>query len=60
MPVILTPAIGAAWLDANADPAALQKLLKSYTADAMDAYPVSMPVGSPRNHGPELIQPLAS
>jgi putative SOS response-associated peptidase YedK len=60
MPVILNAETGAVWLDPKADPVALQKLLQPYAGGDLDGYPVSTQVNSPRNHGPELIRPLAS
>jgi putative SOS response-associated peptidase YedK len=60
MPVILNAEPGAAWLDPRADAADLQNLLRPYAGGDLDAYPVTTRVNSPRNHGPELIQPLAS
>jgi putative SOS response-associated peptidase YedK len=60
MPVILNAETGAAWLDPQADAADLQNLLRPYAGGDLDVYPVSTRVNSPRNHGPELIQPLAS
>ncbi len=60
MPVILNADAGRAWLDPEADAADLQMLLRPYAGGDLDAYPVSTRVNSPRNHGPELIQRLAS
>jgi putative SOS response-associated peptidase YedK len=60
MPVILNAESGAAWLDPQVEPAALQKLLRPYTGGNLEVYPMSTRVNSPRNHGTELIQPLAS
>jgi putative SOS response-associated peptidase YedK len=59
MPMILNAETGAAWLNPNADVAALQGLLRPYAAGATDAYPVSTRVGSPRRYRPELMQSLA-
>jgi putative SOS response-associated peptidase YedK len=59
MPVILDADTGRAWLDPKADAADLQKLLQPYAGSDLDAYPVCTQVNSPRNHGPELIRPLA-
>jgi putative SOS response-associated peptidase YedK len=59
MPVILPPDGYDRWLD----PAAvrrrdLEELLQPYPADAMTAYPVSRYVNSPRNEGPQCVEPL--
>lgn len=60
MPVILRPEDEAAWLDpANADTAALEKLLHPYPAEAMEAIPVSALVNSPANDSPAVLEPLA-
>lgn len=59
MPVILAEPDHAAWLDPkNEDTAAMQSLLKPYPAEEMRAYPVSTRVNSPKNEGPELIEPV--
>jgi putative SOS response-associated peptidase YedK len=60
MPVILNADTGREWLDPQADPADLQKLLQAYSGSDLDAHPVSTRVNSPRNQGPGLIQPQAS
>jgi putative SOS response-associated peptidase YedK len=60
MPVILTGDACKAWLDSEAEPAALEGLMRPYSASAMDVYPVSTQVNSVRNNGPELIEQLAS
>jgi putative SOS response-associated peptidase YedK len=59
MPVILNAETGAAWLDPQANAADLQKLLRPYAGSDLDACPLSTRVNSPRNQGPELIQPQA-
>lgn len=59
MPVILTKENEKAWLDrGNDDPEYLQSLLQPYDADEMAAYEVTPSVGSPKNEGPELVEPL--
>jgi putative SOS response-associated peptidase YedK len=59
MPVILEPEAEEAWLDPELrDVGALGKLLPSLAADSLRAVPVSRRVNSPRNDGPELIQPV--
>ena len=58
MPVILTPADAAAWLDPTDDDFAhLEHLLVPAPDDAIDMYPVSKSVNSTRNDGPNLIDP---
>jgi putative SOS response-associated peptidase YedK len=39
------------------DPVQIERLLLPYPEDAMRLYPVSAAVNSPRNNGPELIEP---
>jgi putative SOS response-associated peptidase YedK len=56
MPAILAGADQAAWLDPENRQAAV--LLRPFDAEAMEAYPVGLAVGNPRNDGPELIEPL--
>ncbi len=61
MPVILSPKAEGRWLDASVeDPAELAGLLLPYPPEAMDAYPVSTLVNSPRNDTPECIRPLTA
>ncbi len=58
MPVILDREGYAAWLDPGTeDPARLLGLLKAYPERGMEAYRVGLAVNSPRNDGPECIQP---
>ena len=54
MPVILDPADYDRWLSG----AAGEELLKPYPSEKMARYPVSRAVGSVKNTGPELIEPL--
>lgn len=59
MPVIVKPADYERWLNPNmTDPAALADILAPYPAEDMRAYPVSKRVNSPRNNGPDLIDPI--
>jgi putative SOS response-associated peptidase YedK len=60
MPVMLHEKDLKRWLDPaeHVHPEALDDLLVPYPADAMEAYPVSKQVNSPRNEGPELIKPV--
>lgn len=57
MPVILAPGDQEAWLDPSNRRAA--DLLRPCDPTRMEAFPVGVAVGSPRNDGPELVQPLA-
>jgi putative SOS response-associated peptidase YedK len=58
MPVILSRAAEATWLDLAVDDAgALAPLLVPYSADDMEAYAVSTLVNSPQNDVPECLQP---
>lgn len=56
MPAILSPEQFTAWLDGTADEA--RASLAAYPAQHMAAHRVSLRVNSPRNEGPELIEPL--
>lgn len=59
MPVIVKPSDYERWLDPQiTDIAALADILAPYPAEEMTAYPVSKRVNSPRNNGPDLIEPL--
>ena len=61
MPVILDREDFDLWLDpAVTDPARLLPLLKPYSAEKMDAYPVSRLVNSPSYESPECLQPVAA
>jgi putative SOS response-associated peptidase YedK len=57
MPVILSPAGYAAWLDpAIEDPRQLQPLLVPYSSDDMEAQPVGDFVNSPTHDGPRCVE----
>jgi putative SOS response-associated peptidase YedK len=56
MPAILAPDAFASWLEGTQHEA--RSLLAPYSAALMVAYPVSSRVNSPRNNGPELIDPV--
>jgi putative SOS response-associated peptidase YedK len=57
MPVILAPGNWDAWLEAEVkDAAGLQGLLKPYSAEDMEAWPVSTLVNSPRNDLAECVE----
>lgn len=59
MPVILAREDWDAWLDPdNHDTAALAKLLRPAPGASLAARPVSTRVNSPRNDGPELLEPV--
>lgn len=58
MPVILNQEECKQWLDSNTnDGAALKALLKPYSADEMEAYPVSSSVNSPANNRKDCLLP---
>jgi putative SOS response-associated peptidase YedK len=59
MPVILKPELEAAWLDPRMELPRLNQMLKPYSAEWMEAYPVSRAVNSPFNDAPELIKPAS-
>jgi len=56
MPALVTAQTASAWLEGPPDDA--RALLGPYPAELMDAYAVSTRVNSPRNDGPELIEPV--
>lgn len=59
MPVILDKEAEKTWLDPNVqDPELLQKLIKPYEAEVLEAYEVSSAVNSPKNKGQELIRKI--
>ncbi len=59
MPVILPKDAWSLWLDTSVqDPARLTELLKPYSSDHMEFYPVSYLVNSPDNDSPEVIAPV--
>ena len=58
MPAILRLADHTAWL--HGDQAQARAALIEYPADMMVAWPVATRVNSPRNEGPELIEPMVS
>jgi putative SOS response-associated peptidase YedK len=60
MPVILSPAEAALWLDPEASRADLLGLLQAHAGAELESYPVSAVVNSPRNDGPECLDPVAS
>jgi len=59
MPVVLSPAEYATWLDRQVtDPASLQHKFQPYPADLMEMYPVSPLVNNVRNDSAHLIDPV--
>lgn len=59
MPVILGREDDAAWLDpGNQDAAGLLAMLKPADAAPWTMHPVSRQVNSPRNDGPDLLEPV--
>jgi putative SOS response-associated peptidase YedK len=59
MPVILDPTDYETWLNPqNQDVHMLTELLKPYSSEKMEGYPVSLRVNSPKNEVPECIVPL--
>ena len=60
MPVILPGEAETLWLDpSNEDTKLLDQLLGSFPAESMASHQVLTLVNSPKNHGPECIQPVA-
>ena len=60
MPLIIAPEDYAAWLDPrNDDPAALEPLVRPYSAGRMSAHAVSPRVNTPENDDASLLEPLA-
>lgn len=59
MPAILTPEEAEAWLDSGTSQADLQALLRPCPDDWIEAYEVGPSVGSVKNEGPQLIEPVA-
>ncbi len=57
MPVILKKSAEQIWLQST-DVNELQKLLKPYPAESMNAYRISELVNSPRNNSPKIIEPI--
>lgn len=61
MPVIAQPTDYARWLDPGiTDPSAVLDILKSYPAKEMTAFPISKRVNSPKNNGPEILEPVTA
>ena len=61
MPAIIPPEQHARWLDpALQNPAAIQPMIASYPAAALEAIPVGSRINNARNQGPELIEPAGA
>lgn len=59
MPVILSPADYALWLDpAVQEPERLLPFLRPYAGDDLEAVPVSTLVNNPRHESPQCIEPI--
>jgi putative SOS response-associated peptidase YedK len=58
MPVILDHRAYAAWLDPDAEEGDLRRLLEPFSADAMEAFPVSTRVNSTAVDDPDLTRPV--
>jgi putative SOS response-associated peptidase YedK len=59
MPVLLPESAWDTWLDPDADPSTLQRLLVPAPDELLVVYPVSTLVSSADNEGPELVRELA-
>jgi putative SOS response-associated peptidase YedK len=59
MPAILTPDDYAKWFEADADLWDLHALLKPYPASLMTVSEANVLVNSPKNEGPQLLDPAA-
>ena len=60
MPVILPREMEEFWLDRDVqDVAVLENALTAYPSELMQTYQVSTLVNSPRNNGPQVVEPVA-
>ena len=60
MPVILPREMEEFWLDRDVqDASALENALTAYPSELMQTYQVSTLVNSPRNNGPQVVEPAA-
>ncbi|MGB5339314.1 MAG: SOS response-associated peptidase family protein, partial [Gammaproteobacteria bacterium] len=60
-PVIIAPDDYAQWLDPELqEPASLSPLLRPWAGDAMEVYPVSTRVNSPKHNDPECMAPQST
>jgi putative SOS response-associated peptidase YedK len=60
MPVILGTESERLWLDPRAGTDALHALLKPYSAERMEAFPVGRWVSDPKHEGPRCLEPLGA
>lgn len=59
MPVILSPENYDQWLDPNGrDTEKLMALLKPFSENEMETYPVSLMINNPKHQGADLVKPL--
>jgi putative SOS response-associated peptidase YedK len=58
MPVILKKADHGKWMGADSSPQELNRLLAPFPSEEMTSHLVDRLVNSPRNNGPECIQPI--
>ena len=59
MPVILPPEQWSAWLNTeNTDIQMLKPLLKPYSSEEMEAWPISTAINNPKNNAKEYLTPL--
>ena len=59
MPAIVRPEDYTTWLDPNAEPSVLSRLVAPYSAERMTAHAVSPRVNAPANDDPTLVEPWA-
>ena len=59
MPVVLLPDNYDEWLDPNAEPAPLRRLLRPIEPSILEAYPVSRAVNKPENDWVECVEPIS-
>jgi putative SOS response-associated peptidase YedK len=56
MPVVIGPECHDGWLSAKPGS---ESLMRPYPPEQMEAYKVSPAMGSPKNKGPELVEPTS-
>ena len=59
MPVILDSPATMEWINPDGEPDELRAMLKSYSDEEIQAWPVNRTVNNPANQGPSLIEPAA-
>jgi len=57
-PVILSREQEALWIDNQLPLSDVSSMLRPYPGSELNAYPVSVDIKSPKNHGPELLKPV--